>query len=311
MADITAAMVKELREASGAGMMDCKAALNETAGDMDAAADWLRTKGLAKAAKKAGRVAAEGLVVAATSGTKGCVVEINSETDFVARNETFQTMVKDIAAVSLANGGDHAALLAADYPGAGKSVEAHVQEMVGTIGENMTVRRSAAVSVEQGVVAQYIHGQVAPGMGKIGVLVGLESAGDVAELESLARQIAMHVAATRPLAVSVDELDAAEIERERNLLVAEAKESGKPDNIIDKMVEGRLRKFYEEVVLDSQVFVIDGESRVGDVVKKLADRLGTPVTLKSFVRMELGEGVDKGPEEDFAAEVAAVAGQGA
>jgi len=309
MADITAAMVKELREASGAGMMDCKAALNETGGDMDAAADWLRTKGLAKAAKKAGRVAAEGLVAVATSGACGSLVEVNSETDFVARNETFQSMVKDIADISLASKGDLAALLAADYPGAGKSVEAHVQEMVGTIGENMTVRRSASVDVSQGIVSQYIHGQVAAGMGKIGVLVGLESAGDASELDALGRQIAMHVAATRPLAVSLDELDAAEIERERNLLIAEAKESGKPDNIIDKMVEGRLRKFYEEVVLDSQIFVIDGESRVGDVVKKLADKLGTPVTLKGFVRMELGEGVEKGPEEDFAAEVAAVAGK--
>jgi elongation factor Ts len=309
MAEITAAMVKELREMSGAGMMDCKAALNENGGDMDAAADWLRTKGLAKAAKKAGRVAAEGLVCVATDGNRGVVVEVNSETDFVARNASFQSMVRDIATAGLGVDGGHDAMLAADYPGAGKSIEAHIQEMVGTIGENMTFRRSASLSVSKGVVAQYVHGQVTEGMGKIGVLVGLESDGDAAKLDALARQIAMHVAATSPLSTTVDSLDPAEVERERNLLIAEAKESGKPDNIIDKMVEGRLRKFYEDVVLDTQVFVIDGESRVGDVVKKLGDELGTPVKLAGFIRLELGQGVDKGPEEDFAAEVAAAVGK--
>lgn len=309
MADITAAMVKELRDMSGAGMMDCKAALNETGGDMEAAADWLRTKGLAKAAKKAGRVAAEGLVCVATSGNKGVVVEVNSETDFVARNATFQAMVTDIAQTGLSVSGDHDAFLAADYPKAGKSIADHIQQMVGTIGENMTFRRSASLAVENGIVASYVHGQIADGMGKIGVLVGLESTGDAGQLEALARQIAMHVAATSPLAATEDTLDPAEVERERALLVAEAKESGKPDNIIDKMVEGRLRKFYEDVVLESQVFVIDGESRVGDVVKKLAESLGTPVKLSGFVRFELGQGVEKGPEEDFAAEVAAAAGK--
>jgi elongation factor Ts len=308
MADITAAMVKELREASGAGMMDCKNALNENGGDMEASADWLRTKGLAKAAKKAGRVAAEGLVAVAASGNKGFVVEVNSETDFVARNDSFQSMVADIAKVGVETGGDHEQLLGAPYPGADKSVADHVQAMIGTIGENMNVRRSMALSVSEGVVASYVHNQVADGMGKIGVLVALESAGDAAKLEQLGRQIAMHVAATNPLSVSVEELDPAEVERERALLVAEAKESGKPDNIIDKMVEGRIRKFYEDVVLASQVFVIDGESRVGDFVKKFGDDLGTPVKLTAFARFELGQGVEKGPEEDFAAEVAATLG---
>lgn len=308
MADITAAMVKELREASGAGMMDCKNALNENNGDMEASADWLRTKGLAKAAKKAGRVAAEGLVAVAASGNKGFVVEVNSETDFVARNDSFQSMVSDIAKVGVETGGDHAQLLAAPFPGADKSVADHVQAMIGTIGENMNVRRSLALAVSEGVVASYVHNQVTEGMGKIGVLVALESAGDAAKLEQLGRQIAMHVAATSPLSVSVEELDPAEVERERALLVAEAKESGKPDNIIDKMVEGRIRKFYEDVVLASQVFVIDGETRVGDYVKKFGDELGTPVKLTAFARFELGQGVEKGPEEDFAAEVAATLG---
>ena len=309
MADITASMVKELREASGAGMMDCKTALNENNGDIDASMDWLRTKGLAKAAKKAGRVAAEGLVVVATEGTTGVVVEVNSETDFVARNATFQDIVQKIAEVGLATHGDHAALLAAEFPGAGKSVQDHMQEMVGTIGENMNVRRSTSLSVADGVIAKYVHGQTVEGMGKIGVLVALESTGDKDKLLELARQIAMHVAATRPLSTSTDDLNPADVERERNLLIAEARESGKPEAIIEKMVEGRIRKFYEEVVLDSQVFVLDGESRVGDVVKRLADSLGTSVKLAGFVRMELGEGVDKGPEEDFAAEVAAAAGK--
>jgi elongation factor Ts len=305
MSDITASMVKELRETSGAGMMDCKAALQENNGDMAAAVDWLRTKGLAKAAKKAGRVAAEGLVGVVSDGTAGAVVEVNSETDFVARNEAFQAMVGDIAGAALAGDGSHDSLLASDFPGAGKSVEAHVSEMVGTIGENMTVRRSQKLSVDKGVVASYVHGAVVDGAGKIGVLVALESTGDASQLEALGRQLAMHVAATNPLAANVAELDPAEIERERAVLIAEAKESGKPDEIIEKMVEGRLRKFYEEVVLTSQVFVIDGETRIEKVLENVAGELGAPVALKGFVRFELGEGVDKGEEADFAAEVAA------
>ena len=304
MNEITASMVKELRETSGAGMMDCKAALQECDGNMAAAVDWLRTKGLAKAAKKAGRVAADGLVGVASEGTAGAVVEVNSETDFVARNETFQSMVGDIATVALGTDG-HDGLLAADYPGAGKSVEDHVTEMVGTIGENMTVRRSEKLSVENGVVASYIHNQVVDGLGKIGVLVALESTGDTAKLEALGRQLAMHVAATNPLAATIEDLDPAETERERAVLVAEAKESGKPDEIIEKMVEGRLRKFYEEVVLTSQTFVIDGETRIEKLLQNAAGDVGGEVALKGFVRFELGAGVDKGEEADFAAEVAA------
>ena len=305
MAEITASMVKELREVSGAGMMDCKTALNENDGNMEAAIDRLRTKGLAKAAKKAGRVAAEGLVGVASGGTSGAVVEVNSETDFVARNETFQAMVTDISAIALNTGDAHEALLAADYPGADKSVEAHVQEMVGTIGENMTVRRSKTLSVSDGVVASYVHSQVTDGLGKIGVLVALQSTGDKEKLEALGRQLAMHVAATNPLAANVDSLNPEDIERERAVLIAEAKESGKPDEIIEKMVEGRLRKFYEEVVLTSQVFVIDGETRISKVLENAAGDVGAPVELTGFARFELGEGVDKGEEADFAAEVAA------
>ena len=294
MSNITASMVKELRETSGAGMMDCKAALQENNGDMAAAVDWLRTKGLAKAAKKAGRVAADGLVGVASAGTAGAAVEVNSETDFVA----------------LAADGGHDAVLVADYPGAGKSVEDHVAEMVGTIGENMTVRRSVKLSVENGVVASYVHSQAADGLGKIGVLVALESTGDTAKLEALGRQLAMHVAATNPLAANVADLDPAEVERERAVLISEAKESGKPDEIIEKMVEGRLRKFYEEVVLTSQVFVIDGETRIEKVLENAAGDVGAPVALTAFARFELGEGVDKGEEADFAAEVAAAVSGG-
>ena len=305
MAEITASMVKELREASGAGMMDCKTALNENNGDMEAAIDWLRTKGLAKAAKKAGRVAAEGLVGVASGGTSGAVVEVNSETDFVARNETFQAMVTDISAIALSTSDAHEALLAANYPGTDKSVKAHVQEMVGTIGENMTVRRSKTLSVSDGVVASYVHSQVTNGLGKIGVLVALHSTGDKEKLETLGRQLAMHVAATNPLAANVDSLNPEDIERERAVLIAEAKESGKPDEIIEKMVEGRLRKFYEEVVLTSQVFVIDGETRISKVLENAAGDVGAPVELTGFARFELGEGIDKGEEADFAAEVAA------
>ena len=305
MSNITASMVKELRETSGAGMMDCKAALQENDGDMAAAVDWLRTKGLAKAAKKAGRVAAEGLVCVTSQGAAGAVVEVNSETDFVARNETFQGMVGEIAAIALAGDGTNEALLATEFPGAGKSVEDHVSEMVGTIGENMTVRRTQKLSVENGVVASYVHGAVADSLGKIGVLVALESTGDAGKLEALGRQLAMHVAATNPLAANLDDLDPAEVERERAVLIAESKESGKPDEIIGKMVEGRIRKFYEEVVLTSQVFVIDGETRIEKVLENAAGDVGAPIALKGFVRFELGEGVDKGEEADFAAEVAA------
>ncbi len=306
MAEITASLVKELREQSGAGMMDCKAALKETDGDMEAAIDWLRTKGLAKAAKKAGRVAAEGLVGVVAEGTSGAVVEVNSETDFVARNENFQSMVSGIAGVANTAGGDLAKLLAAKFPGSDKSIEEYVTEAVGTIGENMNVRRTEALSVNAGVVVSYVHNQAAPGLGKIGVLVALESEGDTDKLAALGKQIAMHVAATSPLSTSVDELDQAVVERERNVLAAEARESGKPENIIDKMIEGRIRKFYEEVVLLSQTFVIDGENTVEKAVKNAEGDVGAPIKVAGFIRLALGEGIEK-EEADFAAEVAAAA----
>ncbi len=306
MAEITASLVKELREQSGAGMMDCKAALKETDGDMEAAIDWLRTKGLAKAAKKAGRVAAEGLVGVVAEGTSGAVVEVNSETDFVARNENFQSMVSGIAGVANTTGGDLAKLLAAKFPGSDKSIEDYVTEAVGTIGENMNVRRTEALSVNAGVVVSYVHNQAVPGLGKIGVLVALESEGDTDKLAALGKQIAMHVAATSPLSTSVDELDQAVVARERNVLAAEARESGKPENIIDKMIEGRIRKFYEEVVLLSQTFVIDGENTVEKAVKNAEGDVGAPIKVAGFIRLALGEGIEK-EEADFAAEVAAAA----
>lgn len=307
MAAISAAMVKELREKTGAGMMQCKEALNETNGDMEAAIDWLRTKGLAKAAKKAGRVAADGLIGVAVSGNKGAVVEVNSETDFVARNESFQSMVTEIAKVALDQGGDLDALKAASFPGTEESVEGHVTTMVATIGENMTLRRSAGIAVEEGIVASYMHSQIAPSLGKIGVLVGLASTGKPEALEALGKQIAMHIAAANPLALTKEDLDPAVIERERAVFAEQARESGKPDNIIEKMVEGRIRKYYEEVVLLSQVFVVDGENRIEAVLKNAEKDAGAPVEIKGFVRFAIGEGIEK-EETDFAAEVSAAVG---
>ncbi len=307
MAGITAAMVKELREKTGAGMMDCKTALSENGGDVEASIDWLRTKGLAKAAKKAGRVAAEGLVGISSDGTRGAVAEVNSETDFVARNDQFQSMVRDISTLALDAGGDLDALLAMAYPGSDKNVGEYVTEMVGTIGENMSVRRTAQLGVEDGVVASYVHNAAGDGLGKIGVLVALESTGDKAKLEAFGKQLAMHVAATNPLSLSTDDLDPSVVEHERTVLSEQARESGKPENIIEKMVEGRLRKFYEEVVLLSQVFVIDGETRIEKAIEATAADAGAPVKLTGFVRFELGEGIEK-KKEDFAAEVAAATG---
>ncbi|MEM6648841.1 MAG: translation elongation factor Ts [Pseudomonadota bacterium] len=305
MTAITAQMVKDLREKSGAGMMDCKSALKETDGDVEAAVDWLRKKGLAKAAKKAGRTAADGLVVYAVDGPKGAVVEVNAETDFVARNETFQAMVRDIADVALNVEGDFEALKSAEYPGASKSVEEHVAEMVGQIGENLSVRRAQGISVTEGAVVPYVHTQIADRAGKIVVLVALQSSGDKAALQSLGKQIAMHVAAARPLALTVDDLDQTIVEREKSVLADQARASGKPENIIEKMVVGRLQKFYEESVLLEQVFVIDGETRVKDVVANAKSDVGAEVTLAGFIRFELGEGIEK-EEDDFAAEVAAM-----
>jgi elongation factor Ts len=304
---ITAAMVKELRETTGAGMMDCKGALTETNGDMEAAIDWLRTKGLAKAAKKAGRVAAEGLVGVAGEGTKAAVVEVNSETDFVARNEAFQTLVRDVATTALGTDGDRDTLAAAGYPGSDKTVEEQITNLVGTIGENMTLRRSAVVSVSAGVVANYVHSAVGDGIGKIGVLVALESTGDTDKLAALGKQLAMHVAATSPLALSADEVDPAVVERERAVYLEQARESGKPENIIEKMVEGRIRKFFEESTLLKQAFVINPDLTVEKAIEAAAADIGAPVQLTQFVRFGLGEGIEK-EESDFAAEVAAFAG---
>jgi elongation factor Ts len=302
MAEITASMVKELRERSGAGMMDCKAALSENKGDMESSIDWLRKKGLAKAAKKAGRAAADGLVAVATEnsggGAKAVLVEVNSETDFVARNDKFQTMVKNIAKTALGTTGAVEAIRAAQYPGAGKSVEAHIAEMVGSIGENMALRRSAALTVNPGAIGAYIHGQATEGAGKIGVIVALKSPGDPKKVEALARQIAMHAAAARPLSGRVEDLDPAVVKREKEVLADQARASGKAEDIIGKMVEGRLRKYYEEVVLLEQVFVIDGETRISKVIENAAKEIGAPVEFAGFARLELGEGVDKTSDQD-------------
>ena len=298
MAEITAALVKELREKSGAGMMDCKKALQETGGDIEEAQDWLRKKGLATAAKKSGRAASEGLVGMITDGKSGVVVEVNSETDFVARNEIFQGFVRNVTTVAQSVGGDLEKLKAAAYPGTGRTVAEELTHNIATIGENMNLRRSAGLSVGKGVVAGYIHNKLADDLGKIGVLVALESDGDAAKLEALGKQIAMHVAAARPQWLSVDEVDATALDRERDVLSEQARASGKPEEIIAKMVEGRLRKYYEEVVLLEQVFVMDSEKKIAKVVEAAAADIGAPVKLVGFARFELGEGVEKAAEEE-------------
>jgi elongation factor Ts len=303
MAEITAALVKELRETSGAGMMDCKRALTETGGNLQEAVDWLRKKGLAAAAKKAGRVAAEGLIGVVAEGNRGAMVEVNSETDFVARNEQFQGFVSTVARLAL-DAADIEALRGAAYPGSGKNVGDALTQLIATIGENLTLRRMASIAVDKGVVASYVHNAAAPGLGKIGVLVGLESAGDPAKLAAFGRQLAMHVAAANPQSVTVAEVDPASLERERNVLAEQARASGKPEEIIGKMVEGRLRKFYEEVVLLEQLYVIDGESRVKAALDKAGKDAGAPIRVAGFLRLVLGEGVER-EQKDFAAEVAA------
>ncbi len=307
MTQITAALVKELRESSGAGMMDCKKALTETSGDLDAAVDWLRKKGLAAAAKKAGRVAAEGLVGVASKGTSGAVVEVNAETDFVARNDDFQGFVSNTATLALDANGDMDTLLAASYPGTGAVLSDQLTTMIATIGENMSVRRTAQFSVESGVVSSYVHNQIAPGLGKIGVLVALESTGDADKLAALGKQLAMHVAAAHPQALDKDDVDASSLDREREVLSDQARASGKPEEIIAKMVEGRLRKYYEEVCLLEQTYVIDGETKVRKVIENAGKDVGAPVKLTGFARFQLGEGIEK-EESDFAAEVAATLG---
>ncbi len=307
MAQITASLVKELRERTGAGMMDCKKALQETGGDIEAAVDWLRKKGLAAAAKKAGRTATEGLVAVVTEDGRGAVVEVNSETDFVARNETFQELVGRIARLALAVKGDEAALRQATVAETGRSVEEEITHAIATIGENIRLRRAAYLEVSPGLVAGYVHAQSAPGMGRIGVLVALRSEAPAERLAELGKQLAMQVAAASPQAVSVERLDPEVVAREREILTEQARASGKPENIIQKMVEGRLRKFYEEAVLLEQRFVMDPDRKVRDVLAAFAKETGAPVEVADFVRMALGEGLER-REDDFAAEVARMSG---
>ncbi len=305
MAQITAALVKELREKSGAGMMDCKKALTETDANLDAAVDWLRTKGLAAAAKKSARIAAEGLVAFKVDGTKGAVAEVNSETDFVARNEQFQSFVGAVAEAAFTVGEDVDAIKSAPYPGGTKSIEETLTENIATIGENQSIRRARTLEVDEGVVVPYMHNAVTAGMGKIGVLVALKSAADAAVLTSLGKQIAMHIAATNPASLNEASLDPDMVEREKAVQIEKAKESGKPMEIIDKMIVGRMRKYMEEVVLLSQAFVMDPDTKVGKVIENAAKEAGTPIELVDYVRMELGDGIEK-KEEDFAAEVASL-----
>jgi elongation factor Ts len=307
MAEITAAIVKELRERTGAGMMDCKKALGETNGDMEAAIDWLRTKGLAAAAKKAGRTAAEGLVGVAVEGRKGAIVEVNSETDFVSRNEQFQEFVRTAAAITLATGSDIEALKDACWPGGG-TVEEKLTSNIATIGENQSIRRAALLEVEQGAIVSYVHNAAAPGLGRIGVLVALEGAAEQAMLEGLGKQLAMHIAAAAPLALRGEDLDPALVERERGIAREKAAESGKPAEIVEKMVEGAMAKFRKENALLSQLFVIDNKTRVEDVVAAAGKEAGSAIVLKAYARYQLGEGIEK-KESDFAAEVAAAAGK--
>ena len=305
MADISASLVKDLREKTGAGMMDCKKALAATNGDLEGAVDWLRKQGLAAAAKKAGRAAAEGLVGVASKGTRGALVEVNAETDFVARNEKFQEFVEKTTQLALQGSGDVEELKNAAY-GEGKVGDV-LTTLVSTIGENMNLRRAAVLSVSKGVVASYMHNALKPGLGKIGVLVALESAGDAAKLEAFGKQLAMHIAAANPQALSREDVTAADLEREKSILVEQARASGRPENIIEKMVEGRLRKYYEEVCLLEQTYVIDGETKVTDAITKASKEAGADIKVTGFRRFALGEGVER-KQEDFAAEVAAVAG---
>ncbi|MDQ0421155.1 elongation factor Ts [Peteryoungia aggregata LMG 23059] len=306
MAEITAALVKELREKSGAGMMDCKKALIENDGDVEAAIDWLRAKGIAKADKKSGRTAAEGLIGINGAGTSAVVVELNSETDFVARNDAFQDLVRGVASVAIGTDGSVDAIGAATYPATGKSVTDTIKDAIAHIGENMTLRRAVKLSVEDGVVATYVHNAASEGLGKLGVLVALKSTGNKDVLAAIGRQVAMHIAATNPLAIRSEEVDAAVAERERNVFIEQSRASGKPDAIIEKMVEGRMRKFFEEVALLSQAFVINPDLTVGDAIKAAEKDAGAPIEVTGMARLLLGEGIEK-EESDFAAEVAAVA----
>ena len=306
MAEITAGMVKSLRESTGVGMMDCKAALAATNGDMEAAVDWLRAKGLAKAAKKSTRVAAEGLVGIALNGTTGAVVEVNSETDFVARNEKFQAMVADIAKLALSAGGDTEKLKTAKFPGSQHAVAEYVAEMVATIGENMGVRRTSSLKVSNGVIGSYVHNQIAPGMGKIGVLVALESTGNKEELTALGRLLSMHVAATNPVAMDLAGVPSETLAREKAIL--EEKNAGKPANVLEKIIASGLKTYAKENCLLEQAYVHDGTKSVTQVLGEVGNKAGAPIKLLGYVRMQLGEGIEKAVD-DFAAEVAKAAGQ--
>ena len=306
MAEISATAVKDLREKTGAGMMDCKKALTETAGDMEAAIDWLRKKGLSAAAKKAGRVAAEGLVAVIANGTKGTAVEVNAETDFVGRNEQFQSYVRTVADVAHATTTDVEKLKTQAYPGSGRDVMGEITHLIATVGENMNIRRATQVSVNEGIVCSYVHNALAPNIGKIGVLVALESKADAAKLQALGKQIAMHIAAARPEFLDASSVDAKAVERERAIFTEQATAQGKPADIIAKMVDGRIKKYYEEVCLLEQTFVVDGETKIKAVVEKAGKDFGAAVQLTAFVRYHLGEGIEK-EQTDFAAEVAKMA----
>lgn len=297
MTEIAATLVKELRDRTGAGVMDCKRALGENGGDLDAAMDWLRRKGLAAAAKRAGRVASEGLIGLAAADGRGALVEVNSETDFVARNELMQTFTRTVAALALTTDADVGNLLATDYPDGEGNVQDQLTQLAATVGENVTLRRAARLAVTSGRVASYVHGALAPGLGRIGVLVGLQCGGDGDRVSAFGRQLAMHIAAAAPLASTAETLDPDLIERERAVLRAQAEESGRPSEIVEKMVEGRVRKFYEEVVLADQTFVIDGESKVAKAIEAAAEEIGAPLEVSGFVRYALGEGIEHGEAE--------------
>jgi len=306
MTNITADQIKTLRETTGAGMLDCRKALTENAGNMDNAIDWLRKKGLSAAAKKSGRIAAEGLVAIAVEGTKGAIIELNSETDFVARNEQFQQLAGSIAELAVRHSIGDVEELKNSKTGHGKTIAEEVTGAVATIGENINLRRAAILGVTHGIVASYVHNAVAPGMGKIGILVGVESNGDLNKVEAFGRQIAMHIAAARPEALSVADVDAARLDRERAVYREQAQASGKPPEVIEKMVEGRIRKYYEEVVLLEQMFVIDGKTKISAAVANAAKDIGAPVKITGFIAYRLGEGIEKA-QSDFAAEVKAAA----
>jgi len=307
MGQVTAALVKQLREKTGAGMMDCKKALSENDADIEAATDWLRKKGLAAAAKKAGRLASEGLIGVQVEASRGAMVEINSETDFVARNEDFQKLVRSVTEMAPEANGDGDRLQTMQIPATGRTVADEVTQAIATIGENISFRRTGAVEVDQGVIGSYVHSQLSPGLGKIGVLVGLKSAGDRAELEALGKQLAMHIAAAKPESVSVERLDPDTVSRERAIYADQARASGKPENIVEKMVDGRMRKFYEEQVLLEQVFVVDTDLKVKEAVERAAEKIGSPIEVADFLRFALGEGLET-KTENLADEVAALSG---